>query len=143
MSADLSGRSARTLAWLGDALFEREVRFRLARRGDYSVDRLDAMKAEVVRAETQAELLETIEPHLTEDEADVVARGRNAPVSAGGRAKRDVRTYRRATALEALVAYWATSDPSGSARFDELLGEPLTRAIDRAVERRARKPRRG
>ncbi len=40
----LAHHSVRTLAWLGDAEFEREVRLRLARRGDYSTDRLNAMK---------------------------------------------------------------------------------------------------
>jgi ribonuclease-3 family protein len=143
VKTDLSRRSARTLAWLGDAVFEREVRFRIASRGDYPVDRLDAMKAEVVRAETQAELLDAIEPRLDEAEADVVQRGRNAQVSASGGAKRDVRTYRRATALEALVAYWATAPEPGWVRFDELLDGPLREAIDRAVQRRSTKLRRG
>jgi rhodanese-related sulfurtransferase len=32
-------RSVRTLAWLGDAEFEREVRLRVARRGDFPTDR--------------------------------------------------------------------------------------------------------
>lgn len=143
MVADLSRRSARTLAWLGDAVFEQEVRFRIARRGDYPVDRLDAMKAEVVRAEAQAELLAAIEDRLDEDEAGVVRRARNAPVSAAGGAKRDVKTYRMATALEALVAFWAEKDADSWGRFGELLEEPLEKRIDRAVERRSTKPRRG
>ena len=74
---DLRGRSIRTLAWLGDAEFEREVRLRLARRGDYPTDRLHALKARVVCAEAQAELLAAIEPELDEHEAGVVRRGRN------------------------------------------------------------------
>ena len=60
----LPERSVRTLAWLGDAEFEREVRVRLARRGDFPTDRLHAMKARVVCAEAQAELLATLEPVL-------------------------------------------------------------------------------
>ena len=56
--------------------------------------------------------------------------------------KVDVRTHRAATALEALVAYWLTSDER-SARFEALLVPPLEVAIDDAVARRANKPRRG
>jgi ribonuclease-3 family protein len=103
MSELLGERSVRTLAWLGDAEFEREVRMRLARRGDYPTDRLHAMKALVVCAEAQAELLAAIEAGLDEVEAGVVRRARNLSHKAGGRGVRSVRDYRAATALEALV----------------------------------------
>ena len=82
---DLRGRSIRTLAWLGDAEFEREVRLRLALRGDYPTDRLHAMKARIVCAEAQAELLAALEPELDDDEAGVVRRGRNVNLKASGR----------------------------------------------------------
>ena len=72
----LSGRSTRTLAGLGDVEFEREGRYRLARRGDYPTDRLDTMKTRIVRAEAQAELLESVLPLLRPDELAVVQRGR-------------------------------------------------------------------
>ena len=100
----LPERSVRTLAWLGDAEFEREVRVRLARRGDFPTDRLHAMKTRVVCAEAQAELLATLEPVLDEAEAGVVRRARNLNVKAGGRGVRSARDYRSSTALEALVA---------------------------------------
>jgi ribonuclease-3 family protein len=103
MSELLGERSVRTLAWLGDAEFEREVRIRLARRGDYPTDRLHAMKALVVCAEAQAELLAVIEAELDEVEAGVVRRARNLNHKAGGRGVRSTRQYRAATGLEALV----------------------------------------
>jgi ribonuclease-3 family protein len=141
---DLRSRSIRTLAWLGDAAFEREVRWRIAGRGDYAVDRLDAIKADVVRAEAQADLLTAIEASLTEEELAVAARARNATVSSTPRgAKRDMQTYRRATALEALVAHWALSGEVGTARFAEIVDGPLDAMIDEAVARRAARPRRG
>lgn len=139
---DLANRSIRTLAWLGDAFFEIEVRRRLSARGDYPTDRLDAMKAEVVCAPRQAELLARIEGHLDDDESGVVRRARNTDVGGKARGKIDVRTHRAATALEALVAYWLTSDQR-SARFEALLVPELEVAIDDAVARRANKPRRG
>lgn len=130
---DLRGRSIRTLAWLGDAEFEREVRLRLARRGDYPTDRLHTLKAKVVCAEAQAELLAAIEPSLDEYEAGVVRRGRNLNLKAAGRGARNVKAYRAATGLEALVAHWCLGDAASRARFDELVVPLLERAIDVAL----------
>ncbi len=137
----LARRSVRTLAWLGDALFEREVRFRVAARGDFPVDRLDAIKAEVVRAELQASLLEALLPALDDDELALVRRARNTAPPSSARGRRSMQSYRAATALEALVAHWLLGD--GAPRFAALLVPPIERAIDDALQRRRDKPRRG
>jgi ribonuclease-3 family protein len=138
---DLSKRSIRTWAWIGDAEFEREVRLRVASRGDFPIDRLDAIKARVVRAEAQAALLAEIQAQLDGDELAVVRRARNARVSGSGRARRNVRDYRAATGLEALVAFWTLGEHTG--RLEEVLGPALDGAIDRAVARYRARPRRG
>lgn len=141
---DLRGRSIRTLAWLGDVEFEREVRHRLARRGDYPTDRLDAMKTRVVRAEAQARLLEQILPELRPEELELVRRGRNASptaVARGGR--RHTQQYRAATGFEALVGTWCLEGEPGRMRLHEVLGAPLEAAIDEAVAAAAHRPRRG
>ncbi len=142
--ADLRMRSAKTLAWLGDAEFEREVRYRLAHRGDFPIDRLDSMKIRVVRAEAQAELLERILPTLEPDEQALVQRGRNAspPVASRG-GRRRTQDYRAATALEALVADWCLAGEPGRARMEHVLGPLLDAAIDQAIAADARRPRRG
>lgn len=100
------------------------------------------MKADVVCAPRQAALLAEIEGELSEDEAAVVRRARNADVGGKSRGKTDVRTHRNATGLEALIAYWLVS-PSRAARYGELLGARIDDAISEAVARRATKPRRG
>ncbi|MCX4246412.1 ribonuclease III domain-containing protein [Paraliomyxa miuraensis] len=141
---DLRARSIRTLAWLGDVEFEREVRYRLASRGDYPTDRLDAMKTGVVRAEAQARLLEQVLPALHPEELEIVRRGRNAaPPAAARGGRRRTQEYRAATAFEVLVATWCLHGDSGRARLHEVLDGPLTVAIDDAVEAHARRPRRG
>jgi len=141
---DLRGRSIRTLAWLGDAEFEREVRYRLARRGDYPSDRLDAMKTRVVRAEAQAGLLQQLLASLTPEELDVVRRGRNAAAPSAARGgRRRTQDYRAATGLEALIARWCLDGEPGRERMHHVLGPALDLAIDRAVEAEARRPRRG
>ncbi|MGB1016593.1 MAG: ribonuclease III domain-containing protein [Nannocystaceae bacterium] len=136
---DLKNRSIRTLAWLGDAEFEAEVRRRLALRGDYPTQRLNTVKATLVRAEAQAAFLEAIENQLDPREVDVIARGRNASHKASGRSHRNARAYRAATAFEALIAVWRYTDWT---RFETLVAPELERAIDRAIEVGAR-PRRG
>ena len=138
---DLARRSIRTWAWLGDAEFERVVRLRVAARGDYPTDRLDAVKARVVRAEGQAELLASILEELNADESAVVQRARNTRLSAAARGRRDVQTYRAATALEALVAHWMLG--GAEERMEAVLGGALDAAVDAALARHLHKPRRG
>ena len=144
----MPSRSIRALAWLGDAEFELEVRRRLCDRGDFPSDRLDAMKAEVVCAERQAALLAELEAEdaLDDAERDLVRRARNADVGRR-RGREQARTYRSATALEALVGHWrhaaGDADERGDARFDALLSSRIDRAIDEAVARRGTRLRRG
>lgn len=138
----LAARSIRTLAWLGDAIFELDVRRRLALRGDYPTARLDAMKADIVCAPRQAEFLLEIAPHLDEEESAVVRRGRNANVGSKAGGKVDVRTHRSATAFEALVAFWS-ADPTRTDRYETMLAPLLGAAIDDAIGRLASKPQRG
>ena len=143
MSELLGDRSIRTLAWLGDAEFEREVRVRLARRGDYPTDRLHVMKALVVRAEAQAELLAAIEAGLDEVEAGVVRRARNLNHKAGGRGVRNTRDYRSATALEALVGHWCYAVAGGRERLAAVVIPWIEARIDAAVATASQAPRRG
>jgi ribonuclease-3 family protein len=143
MALDLQSRSIRTLAWLGDVEYEREVRVRLVARGDYPTHRLDAIKALIVCAEAQAELLEAIEPALDDDEAAVVRRGRNTSVRGSARSQRNTKAYRAATGFEALIAHWCHAHPRGRERLAELVDPPLEAIIDRAIDRAAVKIRRG
>lgn len=142
-SRALLGRSIRTLAWLGDAFFEEEVRRRVALRGDYPIDRLDAIKAAIVRSETQAGLLAEIEPELDDTEQTFVRRARNTAPPTGARGRRATKDYRAASALEALVALWRLRGDDGRTRLDAVLGPRLDVAIDAAVTQHARRVRRG
>lgn len=139
----LRTRSIRTLAWLGDAEFEKQVRWRVAARGDYPTDRLDAIKAAIVRADAQAAMLARIEPALTEDELAVVRRGRNAALPISARGRKNTQAYRASTAFEALVAHWSFEGADGVARFDALVAPALDDAVDEAVARLSTRPRRG
>jgi ribonuclease-3 family protein len=106
-----------------------EVRLRLCRRGDYPTDRLDKLRARLVKAEAQAELLaELLEAGcLRADELSVVGRARNAAVNRTG-ARRGIREYRAATALEALIAWWIVGGET--ARFEALIIPAIEARID-------------
>lgn len=56
-----------------------------------------------VRADFQADLLNHLEPGLSEEEADWVRRGKNLSLPQGR--KLDVNTYRHATGFELLIGY--------------------------------------
>ncbi len=92
------------LAFIGDGVYELMVRERIVCGGNCSVKKLNAQKVQYVCCDAQAEAVTTIEPMLTEEEADVLRRGRNAhpghiPKNA------DPAVYHKATALEALFGY--------------------------------------
>ena len=138
----LQGSSVRTLAWLGDAEYERDVRLRLAKTGDWPTDVLDRLRTRFSSATFQAELLTAIETELDEAESALARRGRNANVRSNGRVSRDVKTYRQATAFETVVAKWLLGTLQDQARYTALVVPYLQTAIDRAVEelRRTQKP---
>ena len=117
---------------MGDAHFELELRRRIAGRGDWPVARLDRVRAALARSEAQARFLDVVRDQLDEVESGLVRRGRNASVRTA-RVKRDVKSYRAATAFEVLMAHWLGGGDAGYARFESLLGGALDTAIDEAL----------
>lgn len=90
------------LAYLGDTLWDLFVREELVRTGGRMKELHRAAVARV-RASAQSRALARIEDALTEDEAAVVRRARNARQTPPKNA--DPADYCRATALEALFGY--------------------------------------
>jgi ribonuclease III family protein len=111
------------LAYVGDAVFELYVRQFLVSLPNHKSDYLHRSATRFVSARAQRELLEKWQPLLTEEEADVVRRGRNAK-SGSAPKNADLRDYRHATALECLVGYLYYSH-----RLDRL-NELLTAAFE-------------
>ena len=98
------GYSPNVLAFYGDSVYEVLVRERVVTQHQTNAGRLHDMAVERVRASYQSEAVNVIEPMLTETEADILRRGRNAGgISVPKSAKPS--EYRRATALEALFGY--------------------------------------
>lgn len=95
-----------TLAFMGDAVYEQKVRERLVLLGNRPVNELHQMAVKRVCAEYQAAAVAKLTEKnlLTEDELDILRRGRNAGgVSAPKHST--VAQYRIATGLECLFGY--------------------------------------
>ncbi|MFP5527277.1 Mini-ribonuclease 3 [Peptococcus simiae] len=94
--------SALTLAWVGDAVYELHLRTALLAES-HKASTLSRLCVGFVNHGAQSRVLSALEPLLTEKEAQILRRGRNAngSVPRGG----NPGDYRRATGLEALVGY--------------------------------------
>ena len=102
--ADPLSLPALTLAYLGDTVYDLYVRTYLAETLHLKVHALHLEAAKIVCAKGQALALRRIEASLTDEEQAAYRRGRNA--HSGTVPKHaDVRDYRVATGLEALLGH--------------------------------------
>lgn len=92
------------LAYIGDAVWELLIRSRVIYKGR-SARHVHKDAVACVNARAQAAALRRIEMELTEAEADIARRGRNAHAHHPAPKNQDAADYRAATALEALVGY--------------------------------------
>ncbi|MCW3491061.1 Mini-ribonuclease 3 [Dethiobacter alkaliphilus] len=98
-----SNLSPLMLAYVGDAVYELFVRQKLSRQKALPVRQLHRRATRLVRAEGQDAALGQIEPLLSEEEAEIVRRGRNTKSRVPKNA--DMAAYRRATGFEALLGW--------------------------------------
>ena len=91
------------LAYVGDAWFSLYVRTRLLYYEQNKVRVLHSYGSQMVSAVMQAKALRELEPQLSEEEAQVVRRGRNAKSSVPKSAS--VGEYRYSTGFEALLGF--------------------------------------
>ena len=91
------------LAYIGDAVFELLVRTHIVTAGPRKVSAIHHDTVEVVKAQSQARLTRQIYHELSEDEQDIVKRGRNAKSTPPRHA--DPGDYKLSTGFEALLGY--------------------------------------
>ena len=89
------------LAHLGDGAYELLVRSYLCTRGDKTVLKLHNDTVSLVKATTQAKLMDKILPLLTEEEQDFYRRGKNSHTH-GAPKSASPKEYAKATGLECL-----------------------------------------
>lgn len=111
-----------TLAWMGDALYSVRVRKHILDKGVRKADLLQKQNAKFCNAAGQSTVLDQLVERglLNEDEQEIVRRGRNAHVKSVAK-NADLKTYLKATALEALFGYLYLYDHKD--RMEELLDQ--------------------
>ena len=113
----IAGLSNLGLAHLGDAVFEVMVRSWLCLHGKASARGLHKATVRYVAAPAQAKAVERILPLLTEEEAEIYRRGRNAKKPTKSK-NATVAEYVRSTGFEALLGYLYLTGQDG--RIKEL-----------------------
>lgn len=93
-----------TWAYVGDCVYELYIRTNLVNTTNLKPHKLHIETIKYVKAKSQAEFLARIQERLTEEEKNIVRRGRNAenhhlPKNS------NVQEYSHATAFEALIGY--------------------------------------
>ena len=101
---EINQLSPLTWAYVGDCVFELYIRTMLVNETNLKPHELHIKAISYVKAGAQAEMLKNIQDILTEEEKDIVRRGRNAenhhlPKNA------NVQEYMYSTAFEALIGY--------------------------------------
>ena len=101
---DIRTYSPLTLAYIGDGIYELVVRTVVVEQANRPSSELHKLTTQYVRAQAQAQMLLSLKDELTEEEADVAKRGRNAkPYTMAKNATRA--DYHKATGFEALLGY--------------------------------------
>ena len=106
---DIKTYSPLALAYIGDGIFDLVIRSIVVGKGNTKANQLHQYTSHIVKAASQAKMIEALEEELTEEEADVYRRGRNAksPTMAKNASMTD---YRKATGFEALMGYLYLTD---------------------------------
>lgn len=93
-----------TLAFVGDGVYDLLVREYLVCRANQPVGELNKIKVSLVNCKSQASFAKQIMPSLTEKEAAIYKRGRNAAPKCTPK-NGTVADYHSATGLECLFGY--------------------------------------
>lgn len=101
---DIRTYSPLTLAYIGDAIYDLIIRTVVVERANRSAKNLHKTAIRYVNARIQAQMIEALEEELSDEEAAVYHRGRNAKSYTTAK-NASVAEYRMATGLEALFGY--------------------------------------
>lgn len=112
---DVATYSPLVLAYIGDEIYDLIIRSIVVGRGNTKAGKLHQTTSQLVKAHAQSAMMDTLLPLLTQEEADIFKRGRNAksPTMAKNASVSD---YRRATGFEALMGYLYLTD-----RFERIV----------------------
>lgn len=116
--------SALGLAYIGDGVYDLIIRTIVLDLGNGKVKNFHRMTSNIVKAESQAKVVNAILDSLTDEEMAIFKHGRNAK-SATSAKNASITDYRIATGFEALIGYLYLSHEMD--RVMELVKEGLTK----------------
>lgn len=101
---DIRNYSPLALAYIGDCVYELIIRTVVVEKGNKQPRKLHKESSEFSKAVTQQKVYDALLDEVTEEEADILRRGKNAHFHTKAK-NASVNEYRKATALEALFGY--------------------------------------
>ncbi len=103
---DIDNINIIAIAYLGDSIYELYIREKLLKKGIQKVELLQKEATKYVSARGQANILNYLidNNYLTEEEINIVKRGRNNKRSNHPR-NTDIITYKQSTGFESLIGY--------------------------------------
>ena len=102
--AEPSQLSPLVLAYIGDSIYDLVIKTWVIEQGNMQVNKLNRFASNIVKAQSQSEMIGIIEPLLSPAEEAVYKRGRNAKSYTSAK-NASISDYRRATGFEALMGY--------------------------------------
>ena len=108
---DLRTINVISLAYLGDSVYELYIRESLLKKGFVYVDDMQKEAIKYVSAKAQSKILDDMIENnfLSEEELDVVKRGRNYKRNSHPK-NTDIITYKKSSGFEALIGYLYLKD---------------------------------
>ncbi len=116
------------LAFIGDSVYEAVIRTKVLEESNSSLKDLNLRAGKYTNAKAQCEMARLIESELTEHEAAVFKRGRNAK-SLSAPKSCSIGEYRQATGFESLIGYLYLC--GNAERIDELTALAVNRYENR------------
>lgn len=110
-------------AYVGDAVYELYIRTHLINNSNAKPHKLHVESIKYVKAKAQADILKNLQDNLTDEEKDIVRRGRNTENHHVAK-NANIADYAQSTAFEALIGYLYLS------KNDDRLKEILDSCID-------------
>lgn len=107
-------------AHLGDAVYEVFVREKVILLTSV-LSKMHKINTKLVRASFQCELLNVLEPYLTEKENDLIRRGRNLQISSARKINQSL--HRLATGFEVLIGYLHLHDRERLLKLFKLISD--------------------
>lgn len=101
---DIRGYSPLTLAYIGDAVYDLIIRSVVVERANRPAKDLHRITVQYVSAGAQAKMMDALLPALSEEEAEIFRRGKNAKPHTMAK-NATMGEYLTATGFEALLGY--------------------------------------